>query len=462
MCIEKECTKITNADCPMVIGEEHLRSDAPAVYAIFSPIDEIDPGNSVDIKNYQLAYDEFERELPGGPGGEHPFAALVCNSRNTETAMPHAIEKVHVPAVVAGLSTDDFVTSFESVGKPNGVFFLSPYDADSTLTAINDDSLIWHMLGSAADLASAYGPLMARIEAYLARSEPLRVALVEGEEIFELDLADAMSATMPIDGVIANENASFKRYSISPIDKTKAPVVVNKLLLEQKPDVIISAAGDEFIATVMFSVEQGWQTTNPGKPPPFYVMSMENRYSQQLIEMVKANATKPLSNESDRLQRRILGVNYASAKDTTLKEAYLQRYSKAYPSDTNYEAYENHYDTIYYLHYSFVGAGNVGTYAGSDLARGIKRLLSGQEIDVGPLPISDGTAALQLPNASISLYGTLGPPDFNPGTGARKSEGSVWCITPPGPTLSPKPLDDVLRLDDTKQELVGDFTCFDL
>src|SRR4029079_8997303 len=149
------------------------------------------------------------------------------------------------------------------------------------------------------------------------------VALVEGEEIFELDLADAMSATMPIDGVIANESASFKRYSISPTDKTKAPIVVKKLLLEQKPDVIISAAGDEFIATVMYSVEQGWQTTNPGQPPPFYVLSMENRYSQQLIEMVKANATKQLSNESDRLQRRILGVNYASAKDITLKEAYL-------------------------------------------------------------------------------------------------------------------------------------------
>jgi hypothetical protein len=32
----------------------------------------------------------------------------------------------------------------------------------------------------------------------------------------------------------------------------------------------------------------------------------------------------------------------------------------------------------------------------------------------------------------VALTGTLGPPDFNPLTGARKSPGSVWCIKRPG------------------------------
>jgi len=447
MCIEQECTKITNLDCPMVINEQNLRSETPIVYSIFSPIDGLDPDNTVDIKNYKLAIEEFERELPGGPDGLHPFAALICDSRKTETAMPHAIEKVRVPAVVAGLSTDDLTTSFEKVGRPNGVFFLSPYDADSTLTSIKDDSLIWHMLGSAADLAPAYVPLMTRIESHLAAAEPLRVAMVEGNEIFELDLADAVAGTMKIGGVVANANPSFARYEISPEDPTKAALVVQKLLTQHRPHVIISAAGEDFMNTVLYPVEQGWNAVNPGLSPPFYVLSMENRFSGQLVNLVKAKGSS--------FQSRLLGINYASAEDLTLKQAYLQRYGKMYPNDTDYEGYENHYDTIYFLLYSFIAAGDVPSYTGSDLARGITRLLSGPRIDVGPLRIPDGTAALQPANTKISLFGTFGPPDFDAGNGARRSKGSVWCIT-----LDPKPVDDVLRLDDTEETLVGDFPCF--
>lgn len=452
LCLDAHCIKVTNADCPLVLGEENLRSENPILFSIFAPIDELDPDNTVDIKNYRMAIDEFAAELPGGPAGTHPFAGLVCNSRRTTTAMPHVVEKVHVPAILAGLATDDLAKSFQNVGKKGGVFFLSPYDADSTLTAIQDDSLIWNILGSSVHLASVYDPLMQRIASHLNAAEPLRVALVEGAETFELDLAEAVSASMKIDGVVANANPNFVRYGVSPTDATLAVQAVQQLLTVHRPHVILSAAGDEFLASVVPSLEQGWKAVNGTLPFPFYVLSMENRLSEKTEELVQASLND--------LGGRLLGVNYAAAEDPSVKQAYLQRFAKKYPSDKNFADFENHYDAMYFLLYSFVGAGNVATYSGADVARGMNRLLSGPRIDVGPLGIGSGTAALQIPNTKISLYGALGPPDFDAGTGSRISQGSVWCLEWKGAAALPVMHDDVLRLDATKKTLEGDFPCF--
>jgi hypothetical protein len=155
------------------------------------------------------------------------------------------------------------------------------------------------------------------------------------------------------------------------------------------------------------------------------------------------------------LRTRVLGVNHASAKDPTLQAAYLQRFKKAFPDAADYIGYENFYDAMYYLLYAFVGAGNVATYGGADVARGFKRLLSGLRVDVEPLQIANGTAALQNPNATIELHGVMGPPNFDPGSGARHSEGSVWCVN-----ANMQYADDVLRLDEAKTALEGDFPCY--
>jgi hypothetical protein len=291
-----------------------------------------------------------------------------------------------------------------------------------------------------------FGPLMQRIEAHLGLAEPVRVALVANEEIFELDLADAVSATMKISGTVANAHPGFSRHSISATDTSKADAVRIKLLTEIRPHVIISAAGDEFVG-LMSQLEIAWSAVVVGVPPPFYVLSIENRFSNQLTELVKA---KPA------LGSRLVGVNYASAQDTTLRDAYLKRFESAFPTSKGIEGFENFYDTMYFLLYAFVGAGNVATYTGNDVARGMTRLLSGPlEVDVDPQQISYGTSALKSdPNTKIALQGTLGPPNFDPGSGARKSEGSVWCLD-----ATASHVDDVLRLNETGQ-LVGDFPCF--
>jgi hypothetical protein len=443
LCLDQECITITNTACPMVFGEANLRAESPIVFAILAPFNTA-PLGVLEIQNYKLAFDEFAQELPGGPGGKHPFAALLCN-KDDATASTHAIEKVGVSSVLAQLESDEIVASFQSSGKQQGVFYLTPHDADSSVTVIPDDSLIWSMLGSSTDLAPVYKPLMARVEAHLALPQPVKVALVENDELFELDLANAISNTMTIGGMPANQSPGFSRHAIAASDPSKAQQVVAKLLTEIQPDVIISAAAEEFVTNVLWPVEQAWDAV-VGTQHPFYILSLENLFSGSLYAKIDA---KP------ELRTRITGVNYATAKDQTLLDAYLQRFKKAYPETPDYDSSENYYDAMYFLLYAYAAAGDVGTYTGADVSRGMKRLLSGQRVDVGPEGIPAGVAYLQVPNSQIALYGTLGPPDFDAGTGARISEGSVWCVADTG-----EPLSDVLRLDDGG-ELVGDFPCFD-
>src|SRR5687768_171282 len=39
LCAEQTCTKITNAACPLVLGEPNLRTESPIVFSIVAPFE---------------------------------------------------------------------------------------------------------------------------------------------------------------------------------------------------------------------------------------------------------------------------------------------------------------------------------------------------------------------------------------------------------------------------------------
>src|SRR6185503_2965802 len=117
---------------------------------------------------------------------------------------------------------------------------------------------------------------------------------------------------------------------------------------------------------------------------------------------------------------------------------------------------ENHYDAAYYLIHAAAAAGSVTPLIGSDLVNGMRRLLSGRlSFSVGPEDLLPAFLELETPGSSIVLNGAMGPPNFDPATGARDEPGSVWCVDAQRNLHA-----DVLRLD-SDGDLVGDFPCFD-
>jgi hypothetical protein len=236
-------------------------------------------------------------------------------------------------------------------------------------------------------------------------------------------------------------------------DADYAPV--NAALLEFRPHVVIAVTREEFVYKMLPALEGGWNAAAPGQAKPFYILPTALSGNLDLLNYIADDAPVG-SSESKR--KRILGVAPASAEDLTLYNQFLVRFRTAYPRFENPGGFENFYDSVYLLANAMFAAGSVPRLTGSDIARGLQRVTTGSTVvNVGPTFIADGSTALAAGGA-IRLNGTMGLADFDPGVGARRGNGSVYCVQRSGAGLSFAY--DVLRYQPTNQTLSGDFPCF--
>jgi hypothetical protein len=157
-------------------------------------------------------------------------------------------------------------------------------------------------------------------------------------------------------------------------------------------------------------------------------------------------AAKLYSSVTPPLDARVVGVNYALSQETRAKnlyDLYLARLKSSYQGTLSLDGTENHYDGAYYLLYSLAAAAaNMSLPTGADIYTGLKtriisESMSAVSIDVGFDALSGaGTGAGTLSklftdrvNYKISLYGTMGSPDFDRFSGTRISATSAWCLT---------------------------------
>jgi hypothetical protein len=155
-------------------------------------------------------------------------------------------------------------------------------------------------------------------------------------------------------------------------------------------------------------------------PKPFYVVSPYVFGSTDLLTSIP-----------DEAHRRMLGVNFAAAEESALYEQYLSNLKAVYGDDPTLEGKENFYDAAYFVMYAIAGAGNPPELTGKEVASGMLRLVnptsSAPVIEVGRSEVASGLFALGM-GLDIGLMGTLGPPDFNTATGARRGAPSIYCV----------------------------------
>src|SRR5690606_28596591 len=179
---------------------------------------------------------------------------------------------------------------------------------------------------------------------------------------------------------------------------------------------------------------------------PFYILSPINYNDDFLVSLVSSTPG---------LSTRLAGINGAAAEDDSVYRTYTLAWDAAYPERAGTRGYENFYDAAYYLIYAAAAAGNQ-LNSGADFSRGMGRLLSGLQKNVGADDIP--TALQALAAGTIQLNGTLGPPDFDARNGTRESVGSVWCIDSTG-TFQADVLRYVPDADAARASLNGTFPC---
>lgn len=436
-----------------------------AVYlGAFLNVPAASPLSQMSTLNVRLAVDEFNGSvggLPGGPLGKlRPLVTVVCRNDPAlvEAGAEHLIGSLGVPAVLSHLPSAENKRFFVDHAVDARVLVMNPGFADNSLTALSNGGLFWHAIGDVRDVGPAYVPLVARIEQFLAAPEPLRVAMLVSKRYAEESIANTITPLLRFNGKSVTENGqNFFSASVTALaDDAQADYsAAVESLLAFRPHVVLALTREEFVYKILPAVEGAWASAAPGQARPFYVLPTALSGNLDLLNYVGLDTG---SNTSEIKRKRFVGVAPASAEDLTLYDQFLVRFRTAYPRFENPGGFENFYDSVYLLANAMFAAGSVPALTGPDIARGMQRIINGAvPVDVGPTFIADGFSALAA-GGSIRINGTMGPADFDPGVGARRSNGSVYCIERTGPQLSFAY--DVLRYDQLEKALTGDFPCF--
>jgi hypothetical protein len=479
------CVQLTTDECPVVIGDYQVimpGSKDPIFVGALAQLSDAGTQTDVSFVNYALAQQDFAGVggIPAGSGaGLRTPVFVVCNDvGDIDAAMKHLVGEVHVPAVIAALSSKVLGATFSSVNLASNdapkVFFMNPYGADSTLTSLPTDGLLWHMLGQPRDLVPAYQALFPRVEAYVraARgvgpSAPMKVATVTPQSTLPLDLHSVVNPALAWNGgpATAQNTASYLdvELSASTLDSLTISQIDVKpavaALVAFQPEVIISYGSEEVINLI-----ETFELT-PGSTRPFYVLGPYNTDSTMLLTWI---------GNVDSRRTRFVGINYAATRDNPVLAAYQAHFHQANPTGVSVQG-DNYYDAAYFTLYALVAAGRAGSLTGTNVAQGMPHLVyaDGRPYDVGPTAISDVLSALAtLGTTGIGLVDTIGPPQFNNTTGARITPGDVYCVnrnihaSPDGGLdLTPYYDYDVLSPQDAGADAVppaleGTFPCYD-
>jgi hypothetical protein len=247
---------------------------------------------------------------------------------------------------------------------------------------------------------------------------------------------------------VGANGTDFKDFSIPDAPDFAA---LAKKIIAFAPDIVISSASEAFVMNggMQEELEADWETQAQGKRPPFYILSPFN--AGDLSDVLGRVNGKLERSPDEPEQERYVGVSIASAVDNTLQNAYEIRLS-AIADDPIFDT-ANYYDAVYYLAYAMYGANQPSGITGSGIVAGMNRLLDGDNVNIGPSAISSTFKTLSDKKKTVHLASTLGPPDFDPTTGVRPVDGSVFCFKRTGNTV--KPAFDALRYDRAKKALVG-------
>ncbi|HEX9296418.1 MAG TPA: hypothetical protein VF881_11295 [Polyangiaceae bacterium] len=468
---DHRCIKLATLECPVVHGSEDDWSNKNAIiFGAYAPLSKSDPTQSSTVVfNYEFARNELSGPNVGGlrdrNDQRHPLVTVVCNNdpdiiatkpEYLQTSLKHLVNDLNVPAIVGYLLPGELRVAFETYGKQNNVFFLSPIGASLELANLPDDGLLWHMLGQPGDLAPAYGALLKRLEPFVTgvfAVTTIKVAVVTSDDPFSQDLAAATLSKLVFNGKSLLDNGdNYRPWNVNADN----PAQVGAEIAQFRPNIVISLAGLPFSQAggVLAQIEKSWA---PGKRP-YYILSPLNAGDLGTVK-VKIH---DLSLVDSNTYQRFLGINVAPPTDRTLYYDYLTRFKQHYSGVV--EETENFYDAIYYLAYAMQAAGPDQPLSGLRIRDGMRRLLGGgQPYSVGPFDIGKVFGALN-DGQPIELIGTLGPPNFDTISGARIDTGAVFCFKPirdpSGQVIGGDVAWNVLRYDLTTSSLTGDFTCY--
>lgn len=439
------------------------------------------------------AIEDFDHN--GGIGSiekPRPIALAVCTSSapdRVDAVVDHVTKRLRVPGmlleIAATTTGDDQVmrAQVEKAVKAN-VFVLNPSKATPSLKYADTGQLLLNLLGPDEDVATAYRPLLARVEKAVrvqrrraggAENDPVRVAVVRPTvpagalEVFRLGAEGegatrdaARALTFNDGGVKENEDAG----TYAPFDMVGGTLGNAQYYKDRadalrllKPDVVIMMTYEDATGELIGQYEARNVGDTAG-PAPFWLLGPTN--ANLTVELKSGLATAP---PGKTLINRLWGIQVAGPIDRTEGDAWRARMANEHPeSVAGTEAAENFYDAVYWLVYGLAAAGppaTGGKFTGSDIARGVRALWGPGEaadaVTTGRDAIPRALERIKLGKRAPVFIGALGMPDIDTRFSTWNSVGGVYCYGFDAKRAI-KIAYDIARYDIAKNDLVADAT----
>jgi hypothetical protein len=470
VCKSGSCLGLTSTDCPVLLPSANtldlLKKSDPIVIGGYANMNNpADPHDTLAVINWDLAFNEFDSQTLGGlpvkSGDPRPVLALICQSGATDItpSLTHLTEELQVPSILTTLSTTNLFNAFNFTqtsqytaagGQPT--LFISTGSADLRLANLPDNGLVWHMLGDPRVLAATTTALLMQITpavnaARMAAgtdptTNPLKVTLVYSDDATMTDLFNVLTTPDPThtdtlltfngkSAISQLSSGEFREVQIQSAKNHTTPVVSNAIsdLEQHPPDIIVAMATSEFPKTVLPAVESYF--TAHGIAQPYYLAS-HFIYNTPDLQTTMSNsiATPALSS-------RLVGVNYAEAQDAHSKQlydSYEGRLQASYQGSLLLAGTENYYDGAYSMLYSLAAAYAArATPTGNDVRDGLQDRVfststSATSVDIGPAALVTAVNSMSNLTYKMSLWGTMGAPNFDRTSGTRISATSAWCM----------------------------------
>lgn len=435
--VTDRCVKLRTEVCPVAEGDSF--DPNAIVFGAFAPLSATNVERNPVVAAHRLALEELSGDniggLPDGPkDARRPLVMVTCYNQDgrVEEGLEHLIDDLQVPAILATLKPGDLRRAYEDY-PDDDVFFLSPVSVTESVAALEDRDKVWNMLGQPSDYAPTYAALLERTEKHvrsqlgIGAAEQIRVALVTTPDAFDSELANKVAPLLSFNqGKSVTQNAG--NYELVSFDSTKpddiAPALDDLILF--RPHIIISAASEVVTMQngVVDQVEARWILGGDEQKLPMFILSPFNAGDVDHLRAYLSSSSQ--TGEEADIQFRFLGVSIAGPEDNSAQFEYETRLDALF--DNVFADTANYYDATYLLAYAMYGAGSDEPLTGSSIARGMKRLVSGAAVPIGPLDILSTFQALSDPEATVQIQSTLGPPTFDAETGVRQIDGSVFCF----------------------------------
>jgi ABC-type branched-subunit amino acid transport system substrate-binding protein len=418
-----QCVELTSPECQKIIGS-YQDDNAIVIGAIGSLTGERAESGLNRQNAIQLAVDEIQGNGSGLPdkadGRPRPLAVVSCDeAANPELAAKHLVEDLGVFAIIGGSTSGNTQKIASGWTIPNGVFLIAPSATSAAFTKFPDNGLLWRTAPTDLLQTILIKQLINDQEAAIRDDRQLamvRLALVYKGELYGRGLRDAISADLSLNKASATAPANSGYFMTIEYD----PLAVNaksaaKKIVAYNPQIVVVAGTTEAYEIVK-EVEVQWPKTATDPKLPEYIFSDGLRQDRVRTE------TPP----DDGVRRRIRGTSPGRA-DWLPAVALETRFQGTFRASSSGFGIAGAYDSLYVIAYSIVAAGDT-PLTGAIVAEGIKKLVDGTKIEVGPTRINDALNLLGS-GQSIDLDGASGPLNFNLETGEPPVDISAWCLT---------------------------------